>query len=534
MMSTKNEGFDVIVLGGGAAGSVLAARLSEDSSRRVLLLEAGKRAPETVYMPAKWISHVDTEIDWKYHTVPQEGCFMRRLPWPRGKVIGGSGSINAMIYIRGVPSDFDGWEASGCRGWGWKNVLPIFKSSEHNGRFGNNDYHSSGGPLYVGDVPYVDPTEPVLLEAAKNAGHAFNEDFNGQQQEGVGYFQLLVKSGERFSAAKAFLEPAEERPNLEVRTGVMIKKLIIENNRASGVEYLHNGETHRISTSGDIVLSSGAIGSPQILMLSGIGPAAELKDIGVQPLIDLPGVGKNLQDHINIPITYRSKENVGLSGMAAAEVEEAVDEWRKDKTGIITSNWAALGGHVKSTPEVKDPDLQLYFIAATAQDLARYNPMHAGFNFYATLQRPKSSGEIKLRSADPLEHPAIDPKYFMNDETNSDIKTMIAGVKINRKIAEQSPIAEFIDCEVAPSAGAKTDQQIGDVIRSHCTTLYHPAGTCKMGVDEMSVVDPELKLNGIDNVRIADASIMPHMISGNLQATVIMTAERCSTFMRNH
>ena len=528
---TSNESFDVIVLGGGAAGSVLAARLSEDSSRSVLLLEAGKRAPETVNMPAKWISHVDTEIDWKYHTIPQEGCFMRRLSWPRGKVIGGSGSINAMIYIRGVPSDFDSWEASGCNGWGWNNVLPVFKSSEHNARFGNNEYHSSGGPLHVGDVPYVDTTEPILLEAAKNAGYVLNEDFNGHQQEGVGFYQLLVKSGQRFSAAKAFLEPAEERPNLEVRTGVFIKKILIDRSRAVAVEYLQNGEIHTVVPSTDIVLSSGAIGSPQILMHSGIGPSAELEAVGIRPLIDIPGVGKNLQDHINIPITFRSKKNLGLSGKSVKEIEDAIEEWRDHKTGLITSTWAALGGHVKSSPEQQDPDLQLYFIAATEQDLARYNPLHAGFNFHATLQRPKSVGEIKLRSADPLEYPAIDPKYFMNDELDIDLKTLIKGVKINRHIASQAPVAGLIDSEVAPSAHAQTDQEISDMIRAHCTTLYHPAGTCKMGIDKMAVVDPELNLRGLDNVRIADASVMPRIISGNLQATVIMTAERCAKFM---
>jgi len=524
--------YDAIVVGAGSAGCVLAARLSEDPNRQVLLLEAGEPAPKTVDMPALWINHVDTEIDWVYHTLPQPGCKMRRIPWPRGKAVGGSGAINAMIYIRGLPSDYDGWAAAGCPGWSWEEVLPTIVMSENNERFGNSPLHGTGGPLNIADCPHIDPAEKLWLEAAQKAGIPFNEDFNGETQEGCGHYQLFCKGGERFGTAKAYLKPALDRPNLTVKTGVLTMRVVVEKGRATGVEYLEKGRPQVAQCSGEIVLSSGAIGSPQILMLSGIGPAEELKAAGVDPLHDLPGVGKNLQDHINIPITFHTKEAVGIGGMSAEEINGALMEWEKSRSGAISSNWAATGGHVRSSPDVAEPDLQLYAVIAANRDHARYFSAKPGLTLHSTLQRPKSRGEIRLRSADPIQHPAIDPKYFSSDPSGNDIATLIAGVKINRGIAAQSPLADIIEGEITPSAEAQSDAAIEDFIRGHCTTLYHPTCTCKMGSDETAVVDPELKVRGIEGLRVADASVFPSVPSGNTQTPTILVAERCAMAMK--
>ncbi len=520
--------YDAIVVGAGSAGCVLAARLSEDPNRRVLLLEAGQPAPETTNMPALWINHVDTEIDWVYHTEPQPGCKMRRIPWPRGKAIGGSGAINAMVYIRGLPSDYDRWAAMGCPGWAWADVLPDLKASEHNERFGNSDYHGSGGPLNITDIPFRDPVEELWLEAAQAAGLPFNEDFNGPSQEGCGRYQAYCKGGERFGTAKAYLKPALSRPNLTVKTGVLTLRLQIEKGRAVAVDYLENGVPQRAESSGDIVLSSGAIGSTQILLQSGIGPAEELRAVGVEAIHDLPGVGKNLQDHINIPITFYSKEPVGLGAMSDRDLAAAIQEWHDSRSGAIASNWVATGGHWRSRPEVGDPDLQLYAVIATGRDHARYPGARPGLTMHSTLQRPESLGEIRLRSADPIQHPLIDPKYFCSDQTGNDIATLVAGVRLNRRIASEAPLADIIDYEITPSAEAQSDAEIEDFVRGHCTTLYHPCGTCRMGSDKMSVVDPKLKLHGLEGLRVADASVFPKVTSGNTQTPTILVAERCA------
>ncbi len=524
--------YDTIIVGAGSAGCALAARLSEDPARKVLVLEAGRPAPETTQMPALWINHVDSEIDWVYRTEPQQGCKMRRMAWPRGKAVGGSGAINAMIYIRGLPSDYDGWAAMGCPGWSWAEVLPLFKRSENNERFGNSDLHGSGGPLNIADVPFVDPTERLWLDAAAKAGLAFNEDFNGASQEGSGFYQLYCKAGERFGTAKAYLLPAMDRPNLTVKTGVLTLRVVIDRGRAVGVEFLENGRPEIAHTSGEVVLSSGAIGSTQLLLLSGIGPAAEIEAAGVKPLHDLPGVGKNLQDHINIPITFHTKESRGIGGMSAGEIEGAIEEWRERRSGPITSNWAAVGGHARSRPEMAEPDLQLYCVVAANRDHARYMSAKPGLTLHSTLQRPNSRGEIRLRSADPIEHPVIDPKYFISDESGADLATLVRGVQLNRRIAAQSPLAEVIEQEITPSLEAVSEAEIEELVRGHCTTLYHPCGTCRMGSDALAVVGPDLKVQGLENLRVADASIFPKVISGNTQTPTVMVAERCAAAMR--
>jgi choline dehydrogenase len=524
--------FDTIIVGGGTAGCVLAGRLSEDPGRKVLMLEAGRAAPLMSKMPAMWISMVNTEVDWGYHTVAQPGCRMRRIFWPRGKMLGGSGALNAMIYIRGLPSDYDGWEAAGATGWGWQDVLPVFKKSEHNQRHPAGPFHGGGGPLHIADVPYLDPAEKLWLEACQNAGIPYCDDFNGPSQEGCGFYQLFVKDGERFGTGKAYLEPALARPNLTVETGVLTTRLIVEKGRAVGVEYLKNGRPHTAHAASEVVLASGSIGSAQLLLLSGIGPADELKPLGVEVAHDLPGVGKDLQDHINVPVTFHTKDPVGIGGMSGTELRAAIDEWTERRTGAITSNWAAAGGHVRSRPDVAEPDLQLYGVMAAGRDHARYLPGRPGLTLHTTLQRPNSRGELTLRSADPLEHPNLDPRYFASDASGSDLATLVEGVRISRRIAAAEPLAGLIDQEITPSVEARSDAEIADYVRGHCTTLYHPACTCRMGTDELAVTDPQLRVRGIDGLRVADASVFPKMVSGNTNAPTIMVAERCATFIR--
>jgi choline dehydrogenase len=523
--------YDTIIVGAGSAGCVLANRLSADPGRRVLLLEAGRAAPLASSIPANWVTMFNTEADWGYHTVPQEGCFGRRIFWPRGKMVGGSGALNAMIYMRGLASDYDGWAALGAEGWGWRDVFPAFLTSENNPRYGNSPYHSVGGPLTISDVPYVDPTERLWIEAAEAAGLPFNDDFNGERQEGVGLFQLTVKDGERFGTGKAFLRPAQSRENLTVRTGVLTIRVLIEHGRAVGVEFLENGRLHTAHAASEIVLSSGSIGSAQLLLLSGIGPADELRAVGVDPVHDLPGVGKSLQDHINIPITFATHDRVGIGGMTAAELDGAFAEWQASRSGALTSNWAAAGGFARSRPDVAEPDLQLYGVISANRDHARYISATPGITLHATLQRPDSRGALTLRSADPLEHPALDPRYFASDADGSDIATMIEGVKLNRRIAAQSPLRELISHEITPSAEATSDAAIADFIRGHCTTLYHPTSTCRMGSDPLAVVDPQLRVRGIAGLRVADASVFPRMVSGNTNAPTIMVAERAAAFI---
>ncbi len=523
--------YDTIIVGAGSAGCVLANRLSADPARRVLLLEAGGAAPVNSDIPANWTALFNTEVDWGYHTVPQPGCFGRRIFWPRGRMIGGSGALNAMIYIRGLPSDYDRWDAQGATGWAWPDVLPVFIAAEANRRFGNAAFHGGAGDLVVSDVPYVDPGERLWHAAAQAAGLPDNDDFNGASQEGVGWFQLTVRDGERFGTGKAYLRPALERANLTVVTGVTVTRLIINGQRAAGVAYLRRGQPETAMAAQDIVLSAGSIGSAQLLLLSGIGPADELRRLGIAPVHDLPGVGKGLQDHINIPITFAARETLGIGGMDGAAIEAALAEWHTRRTGALTSCWVAAGGFARSTPEVAEPDLQLYGVMSAHRDHARYFAAGSGVTLHATLQRPNSQGALTLRSDNPLDHPALDPGYFSSDRTGTDIRTLIEGVRLNRRIAAQSPLRDVLTHEITPSAEAQSDAEIERFIRGHCTTLYHPTSTCRMGSDAMAVVDPQLRVQGLAGLRIADASVFPSMVSGNTNAPTIMVAERAAAFM---
>jgi choline dehydrogenase len=520
--------YDTIIVGAGSAGCVLANRLSGDPDRKVLVLEAGRAAPLASDIPSDWPTMFNTSSDWGYYTEPQEGCRGRRIFWPRGKMVGGSGAMNAMIYIRGLPSDYDGWEKAGCPGWGWRDVLPDFIGFENNANFSNHPLHGTNGPLYVASVPYVDPTETKWLEACQAAGHAHNPDFNAESQEGAGFFQFVIKDGERFGTGKSYLRPALTRPNLTLKTGVRVIRILIEGNRATGVEYLENGRLQTAHAASEVVMSSGAIGSAQQLLLSGVGPADELTAIGVKPVHDLPGVGKDLQDHINIPITFYTTEKLGVGAWTPKSLEESLTEWHATRTGPRSSPWVAAGAHVRSRPEV-EPDLQLYGAISPHRDYVRFLSSKPGITLHCTLQRPKSRGELKLRSADPIEYPSIDPRYFISDPSGSDMATLVEGVRINRRIAAQSPLQELIETEVTPSLEAESDAEIADFIRGHCTTLYHAASTCRMGTDPMAVVDPTtFKVHGLEGLHVADASVIPIMISGNIQTPTILIAERAA------
>lgn len=521
--------YDTIILGAGSAGCVLANRLSEDRSRKVLILEAGHAPPTNSQIPGNWPLMLNTEVDWSFHTSAQASCKGRRMYWPRGRMLGGSGGINAMIYMRGLSSDYDGWENLGCTGWAWADVLPYFCKSERNVRFAASQFHGSSGELCVTDVAHVDPVEHAWLQAAQAAGLQFNEDFNDGHQEGVGLFQATIEGGERCGPFKAFLQPALTRENLTVRTGVTILRVALTNGRATAVEYLSNGSLQRAEASCEIVLAAGAIGSPHILLNSGIGNADTLKSVGVAARVDLPGVGQNLQDHVNCSISVSTQEKYGIAHNSEAEVEADLTRWHKDRSGPLASNWSACGGFACIQNEV-DPDVQIYCIVTGNRDHTRYISAEPGLTLYSIVQRPKSIGAITLRSADPLVAPIIDPRY-LTDPEGADLRLLIEGIRLNRQILAQAPVSSLWKRETSMSQDAHSDRALEDFVRGHCTTLYHPTSTCQMGVSPMAVVDAQLRVRGVDGLYVADASVFPSVVSANTNAPTIMVAERASDFI---
>ena len=520
--------YDTIIVGAGSAGCVLANRLSADPSRRILILEAGQDGPTASRIPSDWSSMLNTGADWGYYTEPQAGCRGRRIFWPRGKMVGGSGEINAMIYMRGLPSDYDGWEAAGCAGWGWKDVLPYFLKSENNSEFTDSPYHGTSGPLHIGRVPHLDEHELMWIEAAKAAGYKANDDPNGPSQEGVGLFQCNIKDGERWGPRKAFLDPVLGQPNVTLRKGIRVTGLVIEKGRVLGVNFLANGVPETAYADSEVIMAAGAIGTPQIMMLSGIGPADELSAVGVTPVHDLPGVGKHLQDHMTVSTAFHTKTAIGIGAWTEETMESSLREWTEHRTGIRTSGWVYAAGNVR-TREGIEPDIQVVGTLSTHRDHGRFLGGRPGITGHCVLQRPKSRGEITLRSADPLENPAIDPKYFISDPEDIDISTMVEGLRINRRIMAQAPIRDLIDYELSPCAEAQTDEELAHYVRGHFTTLFHPTSTCRMGTDDLSVTDPAtMKVHGMEGIRVVDASAIPIIVSGNTNAPTIMVAERAA------
>jgi choline dehydrogenase-like flavoprotein len=524
---------DYIVIGGGSAGCVLASRLSEDPQVEVALLEAGdKDSSVLIHCPAGLAALAQTrQANWGFKTVPQAGLNGRQGYQPRGKVLGGSSSINAMIYTRGHQTDYDRWADEGNAGWSFADLLPYFKKAEHNER-GADALHGDQGPLNVMDLRSPNRFGPVFVQAGVQAGFAENKDFNGPEQEGVGMYQVTHKAGERFSAAKAYLTPHLGRPNLHVITGAHTTRIVLEHKRAVGVEYWQEGQLKQLRCSREVLLSAGALQSPQLLMLSGIGPHAHLVGKGIATLHDLPGVGQNLHDHIDIIVNVNAPQLTDLFGVSFTGIWrtlKGIFEWRGQRSGMLTTNFAEAGGFVKSSPQEPIPDLQLHFVIGKLVDHGRKTLFGHGYSCHVCLLRPLSRGRVQLASNDPLAAPLIDPNFLGDPD---DMQRLIRGFRVMRSILNQSALTGYAGRESAVSANASTDSQIEHFIRDRADTVYHPVGSCRMGNGPMDVVDSQLRVRGIEGLRVVDASIMPSIVGGNTNAPVIMIAEKAVDLIR--
>ena len=514
--------YDFIVIGAGSAGCVVASRLSERQDLKVLLLEAGgpDDHPE-IAVPLAWRGLRQTKLDWDYVTTPQEHCDSRVIKMPRGKVYGGSSSTNAMIYQRGSPSDYDGWARLGNAGWTWAEVLPYFMKSEHQER-GASAHHQVGGMLNIADLRQPNPLTVAFVEAAQQAGLRKNDDFNDGEQEGAGFHQVTQKDGQRHSAARAFLHPALKRSSLRAIPHAMVTRLRFEGRRCIGASYAKEGRQHEAVARREVILCGGAVNSPQLLMLSGIGDGASLARLGIEVVKDLPGVGKNLQDHVRVFVSHFSKQPVSLARMNDPQ-ERA--RYEKGQGGVWTSNLGEAGAFVKLDPASPAPELQLIFLP-----LIDYpeNPNAHGYMLAPGLAAPQSKGALELRSADPYQPPLINPNYLAADD---DMQTLAAGVKLARQILAAPAFAPYRGDEYLPGRRVRSDEDIKAFIRAHLDNIFHPTGTCKMGNDRLAVVNDRLQVHGIQSLRVADGSIMPFIVNANTNAPCMMIGEKCAAMI---
>jgi choline dehydrogenase len=524
--------YDYVIVGGGSAGCVLAARLSEDPGTRVLLVEAGPEADaDEIAIPAAMSRLFQTKYDWNYTTVPQERADDRPIYWPRGRVLGGSSAINAMIYIRGSRYDYDGWrDEFGCVGWGYRDLLPYFRRAETNSR-GASRWHGADGPLSVVDPSHKSEHGKAFIEAARRRGAPDIDDFNGPVQEGVGFYQVTQRDGRRCSAADAYLPASVRaaRPNLTIRTGALATSVLIEGGRAAGITVRQAGKDETIRAEAEVILAAGAIGSPQLLMLSGIGPADDLREHGIFVITDNRAVGANLTDHPMVPVIWSTPklrgpwENSGNSGVV---------RWKLTHKGPLTSNIAEAGGFARSDPRLQAPDLQWHVLPAAFLNQGLTDPARRAMSVLVTLVDVASRGRIRLRSRDPRHRPLIDPAYLSD---SSDLAALTTGVRIVRDYASAAPLSGIARGELAPGGAMLTDQEVRDYIRASVSTLYHPTGTCTMGGDsplhaarQPSVVDPQLRVRGVTGLRVVDASVFPTLPRGNTNAPTIAVAERAA------
>ncbi len=534
--------FDYVIVGGGSAGATLANRLSTDPLVSVCLLEAGGdgrdvliRAPmaAAIMLPGKPLK----VNNWAFETTPQVGLNGRRGYQPRGKALGGSSAINAMLYVRGQREDFDGWRDLGCEGWGFNDVLPYFKRAENNQR-GNSEWHGTGGPLSVAFQQSPRSVSAAWIEAAQQCGIALNEDFNGPDQEGAGLHQVTQfwddqRNGERCSVAAGYLHPImAQRPNLTVITGAHATELLWDEQRISGVAYRRGSHALQVHAKAEVVLCAGAFQSPQLLMLSGIGPAAMLQSMGIQVKNDLPGVGANLQDHLDVTLAYHSLRSdvLGIAPGAAWQLLKGIHQWRKDGTGLVATPYAEAGAFVRCAPDAQRPDIQFHFVVARVEDHARSLHWGYGYSCHVCVLRPHSRGSVGLQSRDPLDAPLIDPAFLSDDR---DSALMVEGVKKLRTIMQAPALQAYRGKEIY-TADIQTDAQWETYIRQRADTIYHPVGTCKMGAahDLMAVVDPHLSVKGVAGLRVVDASVMPTLVSGNTNAATVMLAEKAADLLR--
>jgi choline dehydrogenase len=532
-MPTANDTYDFIVTGAGSAGCAVAGRLSESGRWRVLLLEAGGRDLNPwIHIPLGYTkTFANPRYNWMFESEPEKELNNRTLYQPRGKVLGGTSSINGMVYMRGTPSDYDGWRQRGCEGWDWDSVLPFFKKAEDQER-GADDFHGVGGPLHVSN-PVRSPLGDAMVAASIQAGIPANDDFNGARQEGVGYYQTTTTRRRRWSSARAYLGPARGRQNLTVVTNAHATRILLESGRAVGIEYVSPGGRWTARARGEIIVSGGVYGSPQLLQLSGLGPGELLNQFGIEVVRDMPGVGKNLHDHFNTYLVWRCPQKITVNDMAMSPAlkVKALAQYLTSRSGHLSNAGIYAGALVRTDPRLEQPDLQINMSGWSAMERARTglkpHPFSA-FTFSPVHLRPEGRGWVRIKSPDPLGPPAIQFNFLSSDY---DFQALIYGAKLSRKIAAQPALKQYIGEEVLPGPAVQSDDQLIEEIRVRGVSNLHPVGTCRMGREVDAVVDPRLRVHGVERLRVADASIMPQVPGGNTNAPSIMIGEKCAAMV---